>query len=85
MEESSSEEESDSEQSFVFPEVDDRERFNDATLVSDEEVEGDDDLDTAFVEEKVEGKMVETESEDSGNELPSFACLVEVLRENLEK
>ena len=74
---SSSEEESEAEESFVFPEVGDRERFEDSTLVSDEE--GDEDLDTAFVEKEMEGN----ESEDSGNELPSFASLVEVLRSNI--
>ena len=73
---SSCEEESEAEQSFVFPEVDDRERFNDSTLVSDEE--GDEimaDLDSAFVEAKRDD-----DSEDSGSKLPSFACLVELLR-----
>ena len=54
MEESSSEEESDAEQSFVFPEIDDRDRFKDATLVSDEDDEEDLHLgDLGFVKEEV--------------------------------
>ena len=76
-EDSSSEEESDAaEESFVFPEVDDRDRFKDATLVSDEEDEEDVHLqDLGFVQEEV----VEMGSEKSGNELPSFFSLAEVL------
>ena len=56
-EESSSEEESEAEQSFVFPEVDDRELFKDTTLVLDEELEEDEDLETAFIEANMEKKL----------------------------
>ena len=82
-EDSSSEEESDAaEESFVFPEVDDRDRFKDATLVSDEEDEEDVHLqDLGFVQEEV----VEMGSEKSGNELPSFFSLAEVLLSKLGK
>ena len=46
----SSEEESSAEESFVFPEVGDHERFNDATLLSEDSEEEDDDvLNKSFV------------------------------------